>query len=200
MGGDGRANPLDVTDQMNRDTSEFCNHALTEFSFLGGFGFSQSHMIGVPNFSIEFTRPDSRTVEVGAFLPRYEYYVSLRHSNNQYGLDELATVIEPDSKAEFDWTWAHSDPETFKIRISYSATLLHRLIGCFLDDANDLWDRISSRRRAFADSERDRDQRKLAESAFTDGQWQNAIDIYGGLDVLSPLEAKRLSIAKRRVE
>ena len=185
---------------MNRGTSEFCNHALSEFSFLRNAGFSESHAVGIPHFSIEFVGPDSRTVGIGAFLPRYEYYVSLRHADAEYGLDELAAVLEPDREPEHDWTWAHSDPATFMARISYSASLLRRFITHFLDDDGSLWERVSARRNSFANAEWEREQRKTAATAFGDGRWQEAIRIYESLRTLSPVESKRLSIAKRRLK
>jgi hypothetical protein len=183
---------------MNRDTNEFCRHALGEFAFLLDSGFRETLETSVSHFSIEYTRPDSRVIDVGAFLPRYEYDVSLRCSNNQYGLDELAAIIEPDIPAEHDWTWAHSDANTFAQRITYSATVLRRLLPLFLDDDANLWERVSARRRTFIDAERVRDQLKLADAAFAENRWSDAIEIYESIATLTPVQAKRLAIAKRR--
>ena len=69
---------------MTRDTTEFCRHALTEFAFVTESGFSETHEIGTPHFSIDFTRPDSHKIVIGAFLPRYEYFVSLCVRNEPF--------------------------------------------------------------------------------------------------------------------
>jgi hypothetical protein len=189
---------LDVTAQMNLDTNELCCHALGEFAFLLDSGFNESHATGTPHFSIDYTRSDSRTIGVGACLPRYEYDVSLRLADNQYALDELAAVIEPDVAIEHDWAWAHSDADTFTKRITYSATVLRRLLPLFLDDDADVWGRVSARRRTFADAARVRELLKLADVAFADNRWTDAIEIYESIASLTPVQVKRLAIAKRR--
>ena len=183
---------------MSRDTSDFCRHALTEFSFLLDFGFSESHQIGVPHFSIEYAIPGAHTIGVGAFLPRYEYYVSLAHEGNWYPLDELAAATGDIVDLGYDWTWAHSDPNIFKQRISHSSELLRGLLPEFLKDSANQWTRVSSQRSAIATAQRRHEQLKLADSAFADGQWTDAISIYESISELSAVQLKRLSIARRR--
>lgn len=181
---------------MTRDTTELCRHALNEFAFLTNSGFSESHEIGTPHFSIDFTHIDVRNIAIGAFLPRYEYYVSLTHGANRFGLDELMAARQLNAPDSPNWTWAHSDDLTFRRHISYSAGVLHGVLQYFLNAPHALWSDVLSYRADISAAQHNAEQLKQADSAFANGRWGDAIAIYESASELTPVQSKRLGIAK----
>ncbi len=183
---------------MKREPSELCSHALAEFAFLKEHGFSESHTVGVSHFSIEYRSAGSHLIGVGAFLPRYEYDVSFTHNDNHCELDELALILDAAEPDAPNWTWAHSDPSVFSQHIAYSAALLRKLLPELLGDDGNLWERVSLRRAQMSTEQQHIDQLKIADAAFSDGRWGDAIAIYESVPNLTPVQDKRLGIAKRR--
>lgn len=183
---------------MNREPSEFCRHALAEFAFLAENGFSESHTVGDSHFSIEYRSMRSHLIGVGAFLPRYEYDVSLAHKGNHCDLHELAVILNTAEPGSPNWTWAHSVPTVFSQHITYSAALLRKLLPEFLGDDGTFWERVLSRRARMSTEQHHIDQLKLADAAFCDGRWGDAIAIYESAPNRTPVQDKRLGIAKHR--
>jgi hypothetical protein len=72
-----------------RDTKPLCAHALDAFSFLEAKGFVSSHQTSCSWFIIDYAnQPPSVAVQIGAFFPRYEYYVSIESRGQRIGLDD----------------------------------------------------------------------------------------------------------------
>ena len=182
---------------MHREPSDFCRHALAEFAFLAENGFSESHTVGASHFSIKYRSADSHQIGVGAFLPRQEYEVSFAHNDNHCELNELAVMPDAAEADAPNWAWAHADPSVFSQHIRYSAALLCKLLPELLRNDGDLWERVSSHRAEVSTDRYHVDQLKLADAAFSDGRWSDAIAIYESVPNLTPVQDKRLGIAKR---
>ena len=183
---------------MNRDTTELCRHALAEFAFLPEHDFTESHFTSDSCFSIKYRSVNCLQIGVGAFLPRYEYDVSLSCDNNRCHLHELAAILDTYESGEPNWTWAHSDPLVFSQHVAYSAMLLRILLPEILRDNGSIWNCIAQRRATMAAREHHTQQLENADAAFSDGRWRDAIAIYESVASLSPVQEKRLGIAKRR--
>ena len=93
---------------------------------------------------------------------------------------------------------AHSDPSVFFHHITYSALLLRKLLPELLGDDCTLSERVSLRRAQMSTERHQVDQVKMANAAFSDGRWGDAIAIYESVPNLTPVQDKRLGIAKVR--
>lgn len=183
----------------NRNSQELCRHALQEFAFLEREGFAPTCETSAPCFTITYsTALQPTSFFIGAFLPRYEYGVSIDRNGQRIELDEVASVLDPPSREVPDWTWAHSDSSVFRDRIAYSAQLLHRHFLRLLHGFDEIHELIADARSKAGERERLRARSQAADDAFTAGRWAEAVEIYGSLPTLTKLQQKRQEIAARR--
>ena len=182
-----------------RNTKLLCAHALNEFSFLEAEGFVSFHTTSSSWFTIDYAdRVHFLAIQIGAFLPRYEYYVAIDRGGQRIGLDEIESVMEFTNRRAINWTWAHSDPTEFSQRISFSAILLQRNLPEIQHGFEDIRIRIANMRAHALECERLRDRANAADNAFRNGRWNEALEIYRSLPSLTPVQQKRMTIASRR--
>jgi hypothetical protein len=182
-----------------RNSNELCLHALEEFAFLEREGFAPTCETSAPYFTITYTAAvQPISLSIGAFLPRYEYFVSIDRSGQRIGLDEVASVLDPPSREVPDWTWAHSDSNVFRDRISYSAQLLQRHFFPLLHGFCEIQNLVVNARSKAVEFEQLRARSRAADDAFKAGRWADAFEIYRSLPSLTKLQQKRKEIAARR--
>jgi hypothetical protein len=182
-----------------RDNKLLCAHALSAFSFLETEGFVSSQTVSPSWFTIDYANPQcSFAIQIGAFLPRYEYYVAIDSGGQRISLDEIERILEPINHDPIQWTWAHSDPTEFARRISYSALLLRRNFMNITQGFENIRRRIANLRAEALEYERIRDRAIAADNAFRHGRWNEALEIYRSLPSLTQVQQKRMSIASRK--
>lgn len=181
-----------------RNSQDLALFARNAFSFLERKGFVPLVEASLPWFTISYTSNSHPiSFSIGAFLPRYEYYVSVDKQGTRIALDEVAGVLELPSCETPNWTWAHSDPTVFRQNISYSAELLRRLLSRILEEFTELHDQIENARAIGRETERMRQCSLDADIAFKEGRMIDALRLYRMLPSLTKLQQKRVEIAKR---